>query len=121
MKKDLLKLLTDFLSGLILNSKNGWAYGKVWALSFLKGSAVKFAIKKILGNALAGGLRGWLIKFITTELFEILAEPIINQVFRKTHYQYNRIDGKIIIKRKKKAEESGNDQDYDDAIDDLFE
>jgi hypothetical protein len=88
-------------------------------INFLKGSAVKLAIKKILGTAAVGGIKGWLIKIIVTELFEEIAEPLIKLALRKGLLVYDKIDGNIKIKRLEKAKEENNETNYNSTIDDI--
>lgn len=78
----------------------------------LKGKAVKLALKKILGSAMAGGFKAWLIKYIVTELFEEIAQPVINYGFRKFGYHVEVYQGKKLLKRIENAE---TDDDWRDA------
>lgn len=97
-----------------------WAGIKSATIKYLKGEAVKIALKKILGSAMAGGIKGWLIKFIVENLFEELAEPLIKYAFRRMGYLYQRTKGEILVKKLRKAQ-NDNDQDaYDSTIDDII-
>jgi hypothetical protein len=88
-------------------------------IEFLKGSAVKLALKKILGTAAMGGVKGWLIKLIVTELFEEIAEPVIKYLIRKGALAYDKAEGKIKIKKLERAKEANNEADYNSTIDDI--
>lgn len=88
-------------------------------IDFLKGSAVKLALKKILGTAAMGGVKGWLIKLIVTELFEEIAEPVIKYLIRKGALAYDKAEGKIKIKKLERAKEANNESDYNSTIDDI--
>ena len=88
-------------------------------IAFLKGSAVKLAIKKILGTAAVGGIKGWIIKIIVTELFEEVAEPLIKLALRKGFLAYDKIDGSIKIKKLEKAKAENNETSYNSTIDDI--
>ena len=88
-------------------------------IAFLKGSAVKLAIKKILGTAAMGGIKGWIIKIIVTELFEEVAEPLIKLALRKGFLAYDKIDGSIKIKKLEKAKAENNETSYNSTIDDI--
>ena len=92
---------------------------KKYLIDFLKGSAIKAALRKILGSALMGGFKAWLVKFAVTELFEQLVQPIILLSIRKGLLFYDKTKGKIRVKKIKKAKEEGNEQDYDTGIDDV--
>jgi len=80
-------------------------------IEHLKGKAVKLALKKILGSAMAGGFKAWLVKYIVTELFEEIAQPVINYGFRKFGYQVEVYHGKKLLKKIQNAE---NDDDWRD-------
>jgi hypothetical protein len=90
-------------------------------IDFLKGSAVKFAVKKLLGSSVGmiAGVKGWLIKYAITELFEEVAEPLINLAIRKGLLAYDKVDGKIKLKRLEKAKEENNEANYNTTIDDI--
>jgi len=96
-----------------------WAAFKKYLIDFLKGSAVKFALRKILGSAVMGGFKAWLVKFIVTELFEQVAEPLILLSMRKGLLFYDKTRGKIRIKKIQQAKEEGDENTYDSNIDDV--
>jgi len=83
---------------------------KLILIQFLKGEAIKLALKKLLGSAAAGGIKGWIIKFVVEQLFEEVAQPIIELGFRKMGYLVHRIEGEIILKKIKDAK---NENDFD--------
>lgn len=89
-------------------------------LDLLKGQAVKLALKKLLGSAMVGGPKAWLIKFIVTELFEEVAEPLIRYALNQVGYYYDKIDGEVKIKKLNRARENNNEQDYNATIDDIL-
>lgn len=117
--KAYIKILLDFIVGLHTNSKNKMAYIKTWAISFFKGEFFKFTLKKLLGSAVAAGPKAWIVKVIASWLYDEIGEPVIELVLRKAEYRYYRLDGKIKIRRLRKAEH-GTNEEYDDAMDDLF-
>lgn len=100
-----------FSDSLLLMIKGMFTKEKV--IAFLKGSAVKFAIKKILGAALTGGFKVWLIKFIVTELFEEIAEPLIKLSFRKVGYYYHVKEGAHVLE---KIEDAESRDDWRDSL-----
>ena len=97
-----------------------WNNFKPQLIKYLKGEAVKLALQKLLGSALAGGFRGWLIKYAVEYLFEEVAEPIAKLTLRNVGYVYHRVEGKVILKKIQKAKEEGDGEDYDSAVDDLY-
>ena len=97
--------------------KINWKKISQWLIDQLKGAAVKAALIKFLGSSLAGGFKAWLIKFIVTELFEEIAEPIMKAGVVQAGYIYNRVEGKILIKRVENAQDQN---EHDTAMDDIF-
>lgn len=89
-------------------------------INFLKGEAIKIALKNILGSVAMGGFKAWLIKFIVTELYEELGEPLIRAGINQVGYYYDKIDGKITIKKIDKAREEGDAENYRDGVNDIF-
>jgi len=88
-----------------------------WAVEQLKGAFIKAALKTVLGTAAAGGFKGWLVKFIATELYEEVGEPVARAVLIEAGYRLDRYDGKLAVK---KLREAGNADSYDDAADDIL-
>lgn len=101
-----------------MEQTKGQAFKK-YLIDFLKGSAIKFALRKILGSAVMGGFKAWLVKFVVTELFEHVAQPIILLSLRKGLLFYDKQKGKIQVKKIAKAKEEGDEQTYDSTIDDV--
>lgn len=102
---------TSFLGALI---KPLFSEGvKTHLINFMKGKAVTFALKKILGSAAMGGFKAWLIKYIVSELFEEIVEPMMKLGFRKVGYVYNVIEGKRTLE---KIENAQNVEDWRDSI-----
>jgi hypothetical protein len=97
-------------------TKDNWQKVKEIIISHLKGAAVKAALKKVLGSSSAGGFRGWLVKFITVELFDELAAPVIKFSIRKGFLIYDKIDGSFKLKKINKAKDENNTNDYWDNI-----
>jgi len=93
---------------------------KTITIQYLKSAAVKAALLQFLGSTIAGGWKAWIIKFIVTELFEELAEPLVKYFFRKIGYVYDRIEGEIKFKRIEKAREDNDKNAYNIAVDDVF-
>jgi hypothetical protein len=96
------------------------SYFKKILINFLKGEAIKLALKNILGSAVMGGPKAWLIKFIVTELFEELGEPIIKAALNKIGYYYDKIDGNINIGKIKEARARDDKKAYNEATDNIL-
>lgn len=88
-------------------------------INFLKGAAVKAALKKILGSAAVGGFRAWLIRYIVIELFEEVAQPLIEFLLRKGALVYDKTEGKIRLKKLEMAKVENNETDYNTSVDNL--
>ena len=67
-----------------------------------------------------GGFKGWLIKFIVTELYEEIGEPVIKYALNEVGYQYDRVKGKVIVNRIEKAKDENNEEAYNSAVDSSF-
>lgn len=89
---------------------------KTQLIKFLKGEFVKLALKKVLGSVAFGGFKGWLVKFIATELFEELGEPVIKYSIRKGQLLYDKAAGEIKVKKYERAKEEGDEDAYSDSI-----
>jgi hypothetical protein len=109
---------SSFWGGLISALKS--AFTKEALLSLLKDRIIKFALKRILGAALMSTFWGWLAKFLFEELYEEVFEPFLRFGLNKLGYYTHKSEGKLIIEKIREAREEGNEQDYDHAIDDLF-
>lgn len=86
-----------------------------------KGKLLKLALKKFLGSTYAVGFKGWLVKFIITNLWEELAAPIIKAGLVEISYIEDKIDGKVTAKKIEKARRSGSNEDYNNAVDAAFD
>lgn len=100
--------------------KIDWQAFKKSVIEQAKGAAIKAALKALLGAGYMLGFKAWLVKFIITELFDEIGEPLIKAGFIRLGYYYDRVNGEIIVKRIHQAKEDNNAQDYDNATDDLF-
>lgn len=97
------------------SKKPFWDRFKPVLISYLKQNFVKAALKKLLGSAIAGGFKAWIIKYIVTELFEEVAQPLIELAFRKAGYMHEVKQGEHTLKRIQNAQ---NNDDWRDAIND---
>ena len=100
-------------------SKPFWKRIRDVLLEQLKGAAVKAALKKLLGSATMGGFQAWVIKFIVTELFEEVAEPLIKLTFRKGMLIYDKADGRMKLKKIRKSKDENDADTYWDTISDI--
>lgn len=85
-------------------------------VDFLKDKLVKLALKKILGSAVMGGFKAWLIKFVVTEVVEKSDEYIIEPLFQKLGFYLDRQEGKTIYRR---LEDAQTDDDWYDSANDV--
>ena len=91
------------------------------AIEFMKQVAIKGAMKAFLKTGAGVGFKAWLIKYIVTELAEEFGEPLVKAFFVEAGYQYERINGNILVKKLNRAREDGNVEDYNDTVDDIFD
>lgn len=94
-----------------------WQHLRDAVIEHLKGRAIKIALRKLLGTMT--GFRAWVVKFIVSELFEHLAEPIIKLSMRKGFLLVDKASGRIKIKKMREAKEEGDESEYNDQIDDI--
>jgi hypothetical protein len=94
---------------------------KAMLIEQLKGAAVKAALKAFLGTAAGTGIKVWIIKFAVENLYDEVGEPIIKAGLVQAGYYYHKLDGKIIIRKIKKAREENDGQAYDSSVDDVFD
>lgn len=97
-----------------------WNILKQSIINILKGGFITLALKKLLGTALGGGIKVWIIKTIATELFEEIGEPLIHFFFNEAEYQADVIEGKLNVKKLEKAKDENDQGTYDSAADDTF-
>lgn len=90
----------------------GWKTVRAFILNYAEKFFVDFALKKILGSALGGGFKVWLVKTIATKLFDEVAAPILRAAIRKGYLFYDIQQGKILIKKVMDAKEEGRKEDY---------
>lgn len=67
-----------------------------------------------------GGFKAWIIKVIITELFDELGEPLIRAGVNQVGYIYDKIDGKVQIKKIHKAREDNDADAYNRHIDNVL-
>ena len=98
-------------------SKTFWIKFKDVLMDQLRGQAIKLALKKFLGTAVGGGFKAWLIKLIITEFMDEIGEPLLRAGLNRIGYAYDRVKGKVLIK---KLSEATDETDYDSTIDDIL-
>lgn len=63
------------------------------------------------------GFKAFIVGIFAKELFDEVAVPLIKAGMVEVGYQYDRIEGKAMLKKLRSA---NSDQDYDDAVDDIL-
>ena len=93
---------------------------KVWTMlvAKLKSETLKFAILKILGTA-AGGFKLFLVKLGFKLFWDYLGEKGVEFAERKGLLVYDKVSGGLRYRKMNQAKKEGNEEDYDEAIDDL--
>lgn len=111
-----MKKLSVYLKSLLPS----WDTLKAKGIALLKSKFVTFALKKVLGTAVAGGFRAWLVKYLATELFEEILEPSIDFIIHEVEEKADKISGKFKNKKLNQAIEDQDDEAYDSASDSTF-
>lgn len=89
-----------------------WKAIRAFVLNYAEKFFVDWALKKVLGSALGGGIKVWLVKTIATKLFDEVAAPVLRLAIRKGYLFYDIQRGKILIKKVMDAKEEGRKEDY---------
>lgn len=93
-----------------------WATLKPKLLAWLKGKFVTAAIKKILGSAAMGGFKVWLVKYVASEFYEELIEPIFKWGIRKGLLVADLREGSVRLKKINEAKDENNADEYWDHM-----
>lgn len=91
---------------------------KVWFTSWLKGKALRWVLLRALGTT--AGWKAWILKYLVTELFEEVVEPMIKALFREINEALDEQEGKKKFKRIQEAMREEDPVKYDAAVDDVF-
>ncbi len=84
---------------------------------WLRGEWVKLALKKILGTAAMGGIKGWIIIYLAEYLYDEVAVPVMQLLIRKGLFYYDVNQGKIEYKKLSQAKNDKDEDTYNDIID----
>ena len=93
---------------------------RVAAFALLKREATKLALKKLAKGILKGSFGNWLITFAVENLMEEFVFPLIKKAFNVMGYHFDKIEGRILIKKLKDAEKKGDQNEYDDIVIDIW-
>lgn len=85
-------------------------------IQLLKDKFIKASLKKVLGSSAAGGIKGWLVTYAATELYEEIAEPIMKYLWRKGNLYYDKQSGELKYKKIIKAKEGEDEATYISTI-----
>lgn len=94
-----------------------WEIFQAFILSLLHDVVLKKALKIFLKGATGSVWQVKLVTLIAEEFYEELGKPVANALLVETGYQYDRYQGKAMIKKLKGAT---NGQAYNDAADDIM-
>jgi len=103
-----------------VRKKTFWVHIKNILLYFFRGEFIKLALKKILGSAAMGGFQAWLVKYIVTELYDELGEPIIKAGVNYVGYRYDKYKGKVHIRKLERAIDENDADTYNNTIDTIL-
>lgn len=88
-----------------------------YLLKLLEDAAVRAALLSLLGATVVGGIRAFIIKVAVKFLFNEIVEPIVETAYRKGMLVVDKTTGKILVKKLREANESGNTTDWDSTVD----
>ena len=96
-----------------------WPSVKPIIIEQLKGALVKKALKIFLGTAAGVGFKAWLVKFLAENFYDEIVEPIIEAGLVEVGYVYHKVEGKVLVKRLRTAQEQNDEDAYNDTLDDI--
>jgi len=117
MKNLILSIKSFLLTDL---GKITWQRTKDFIVEQLKGAAFKAALLKFFGTTAGLGVKGWIVKQILENFSDDLGEPIVRGMLTQGGYYYDKINGKMDIREMREAEQAGDSDGYDDAVDDIY-
>ena len=88
-------------------------------IKMLKEKAFAAIAFKLFGSNGVVGIRSFIVKMIVKFGFNYIAKPIAQEVLRQGFYQYDRLNGTFLIKKKEKAKNDKNQNNYDKSVDDI--
>ena len=89
-------------------------------IEFFKKKFVTESMKIIFGSAVFGGFYGWIAKYILENYYDEIGEPIIEAGLRQVGFGYRKVQGKVIIRKVKKAQGEGDEDTYDELVSDIL-
>ena len=83
---------------------------------------VKTALSWIATKAafLTTGPLGWFVTLILDEIWDFFGDKIVRYAMIKGALVYDKASGTIKVHKIRKAKQSGNQDEYDSAVDDAF-
>lgn len=93
----------------------------VWKviLEQLKGQAIELVLVKLIGTTV--GFKAWLIKFVLENFIDEIGEPVVKAGIVEVKYYFDKKDGTKVSIKIEKARNSGDQDSYDSAVDDLYD
>ena len=95
-----------------LKSILDWQTVKNFILAKAEKFFIDFALKKILGSALAGGFQGWIVKIIAGKLFKEIGQPLLQLAIRKGFLLYDIKQGQILVVKIEDAKREHDAEEY---------
>jgi hypothetical protein len=87
-------------------------------LKFLRGELIKKLVLIIVGAST--GFQAWIVGLAVGVLFDYVAAPILKEAARRGILIYDKVDGKIKLKKLKDARNEHDQDRYDSTIDDII-
>ena len=86
-------------------------------ISLIRDRILTAILVKLVG--VSAGFKAWIIKLLVTELYDRIGEPFLKAGIRLGLFYADKGTGKIKSRSLKEAKEAGNEDDFNDVIDDL--
>lgn len=89
----------------------------------LRGPAIKAGLSFVLSKIgwTLGGFKVWVLKLLVEYFYDSVAKPMMLLALRKGGWVYRTVEGKAQIIRLEDAKKEGDEQSYNDVVDDIFD
>jgi hypothetical protein len=111
------KLFSNLWAALVAQLKARFTKDRI--VKFFKQKFVEKAIISIFKMA-PKGFYGWVVNMALNKFYDEVGEPLIELGIRRVGYVYHKVEGKVLIKKLKKAQGEGDEDSYDDIVDDIL-
>ena len=115
-----MKKILEFIKAIIPHLNGSFDSFKKLVIDLARKETIKLAMAKLAKGFLKGAVGNWFIAFAVEYLFDEFVIPLMEVAFNYMGYQFERVEGKIKIKKLIRARGEGNVQEYDVIVDDII-